>query len=169
MKIARKIVVIGATSGIAEHCCRLWAVEQPVGFVLVARDKAKLDKIAADLKVRSPDSTITTVLGDFLDYNDFLGDADRLLEARKLDGVIQIASFHPGYQFAGTAPDAVENYTNRSPYPMLHLLREASVTAVADDVEALRAIPRRNIATMRGLGLADVLRRLERLNDRDTE
>ena len=109
------------------------------------------------------------VLGDFLDYNDFLGDADRLLEARKLDGVIQIASFHPGYQFAGTAPDAVENYTNRSPYPMLHLLREASVTAVADDVEALRAIPRRNIATMRGLGLADVLRRLERLNDRDTE
>jgi len=67
MKIARKIVVIGATSGIAEHCCRLWAVEQPVEFVLVARDKAKLDKIAADLKVRSPDSTITTVLGDFLD------------------------------------------------------------------------------------------------------
>ena len=50
MKIARKIVVIGATSGIAEHCCRLWAVEQPVEFVLVARDKAKLDKIAADLK-----------------------------------------------------------------------------------------------------------------------
>jgi len=62
-----KIVVIGATSGIAEHCCRLWLAEQPAELLLVARDKVKLDKIAADLKVRSPASTITTVLGDFLD------------------------------------------------------------------------------------------------------
>ena len=62
-----KIVVIGATSGIAEHCCRLWLAAEPAELVLVARDKAKLDKIAADLKVRSPASTITTVLGDFLD------------------------------------------------------------------------------------------------------
>jgi short-subunit dehydrogenase len=62
-----KIVVIGATSGIAEHCCRLWLAGEPAELVLVARDKAKLDKIAADLKVRSPASTITTVQGDFLD------------------------------------------------------------------------------------------------------
>jgi len=62
-----KIVVIGATSGIAEHCCRLWLAAEPAELVLVARDKAKLDKIAADLKVRNPASTITTVLGDFLD------------------------------------------------------------------------------------------------------
>jgi short-subunit dehydrogenase len=62
-----KIVVIGATSGIAEHCCRLWLAAEPAELVLVARDKAKLDKIAADLKVRSPASAITTVLGDFLD------------------------------------------------------------------------------------------------------
>ena len=62
-----KIVVIGASSGIAEHCCRLWLAAESAELVLVARDKAKLDKIAADLKVRSPASTITTVLGDFLD------------------------------------------------------------------------------------------------------
>jgi hypothetical protein len=62
-----KIVVIGATSGIAEHCCRLWLAAEPAELVLVARDKAKLDKIAADLKVRNPASTITIVLGDFLD------------------------------------------------------------------------------------------------------
>ena len=62
-----KIVVIGATSGIAEHCCRLWAAGQSAEFVLVARDPAKLDKIAADLRVRGPNSTVTTVHGDFLD------------------------------------------------------------------------------------------------------
>jgi hypothetical protein len=62
-----KIVVIGATSGIAEHCCRLWLAEQPAELVLVARDAAKVDKIAADLRVRSPASTVTTIQGDFLD------------------------------------------------------------------------------------------------------
>ena len=62
-----KIVVIGATSGIAEHCCRLWLATEPAELVLVARDAAKLHKIAADLRVRSPASTVTTVQGDFLD------------------------------------------------------------------------------------------------------
>ena len=62
-----KIVVIGATSGIAEHCCRLWASEQSVEFLLVARDQAKLERIATDLRVRGPSSTVTTVQGDFLD------------------------------------------------------------------------------------------------------
>ena len=64
-----KIVVIGATSGIAEHCCRLWAAEQSVEFVLVARDQAKLEKVAADLRIRGPHSTVATVHGDFLDRN----------------------------------------------------------------------------------------------------
>jgi hypothetical protein len=73
-----------------------------------------------------------------------------------LEGVIQVASFHPQYQFAGTKPDDVENFTNRSPYPMLHLLREASVTAVNDDPEKIAEIPRRNIETLRRLGLAKV-------------
>lgn len=89
------------------------------------------------------------VLTEFLDYNDFLAEADRLLRRMKLDGVIQIAGFHPRYRFAGTETDAPENGTNRSPFPMLHLLREISVTEVTDNPEVLLGIPERNIETMR--------------------
>jgi hypothetical protein len=93
------------------------------------------------------------VLTDFLDYNDFLGVAEATVADLGLEGVIQIASFHPRYQFAGTAEDDIENYTNRSPYPLLHLLREASVErAVAAFPEAAE-IYERNIATMRRLGI----------------
>jgi hypothetical protein len=99
------------------------------------------------------------VLAAFPDYNDFLSTADALIRRLGLRGVIQIAGFHPRYRFAGTAPDAVENYTNRSPYPMLHLLREESITEVAADPDALLGIPARNVAMLRGLGRAEVLRR----------
>jgi uncharacterized protein len=107
-----------------------------------------------------PETTDTTlivhpqVLGDFLDYNDFLDVADAALAELDLDGVIQIASFHPDYQFAGTAPDDVENCTNRSPHPTLHLLREASIdTAVAAFPEP-EAIFETNQATLQRLGWA---------------
>ena len=119
---------------------------------------------------RTPSGDIETtllihphVLTDFADYNDFLDAGDRLLAELGLRGVLQIASFHPKYQFADAAPDAAENYTNRSPYPMLHLLREDSVTAVADDEEELLAIPRRNVATLRGLGIDKVRKKLDAL------
>ena len=91
------------------------------------------------------------VLQDFADYNDFLGVADDAIEQLQLRGIVQVASFHPQYQFAGTAWNAMENYTNRSPYPMLHLLREESISRVANDREFLDSIPERNIATMRAL------------------
>jgi uncharacterized protein len=96
-------------------------------------------------------------LSDFLDYNDFLATADELVRDLGLRGTIQIASFHPRYQFAGTTPDAVENYTNRSPYPMLHLLREEGISEVANDPEALLGIPERNIATLNRLGRERIL------------
>jgi hypothetical protein len=89
---------------------------------------------------------------DFLDFNDFLADAEGRVRDLGLRGVIQIASFHPHYCFADTDPDAVENYTNRSPFPMLHLLREESVSEVAGDPDALPEIPRRNVKTLKGLG-----------------
>lgn len=92
------------------------------------------------------------VLTDFRDYNDFLADADRLVDSLRLRGTIQVASFHPDYRFADADADAVENFTNRSPYPMLHLLREASVTAAADGQIDLADIPRRNVETLRRLG-----------------
>ena len=92
------------------------------------------------------------VLGDFLDYIDFLELAEAAVAGEGLEGEIQIASFHPQYQFAGTRPEDVENCSNRSPYPMLHLLREASVErAVAAFPDASR-IFERNIETLRRLG-----------------
>lgn len=93
-------------------------------------------------------------LADFLDYNDFLDDADALVEALELDGVIQVASFHPDYQFAGTEPDDITNYSNRSPFPMLHLLREDSVSRAVDAYPDPDVIVERNLATLRKLGQA---------------
>lgn len=92
------------------------------------------------------------VFADFLDYNDFLEAADEALEDLDLVGEIQVASFHPKYQFAGTEPDDIENYTNRSPYPMLHLLRESSVEAAVAAFPDTGQIYERNIETMRALG-----------------
>ncbi|MDY7575932.1 DUF1415 domain-containing protein [Actimicrobium sp. CCI2.3] len=94
------------------------------------------------------------LLADFLDYNDFLDLADQALEDLQLDGILQIASFHPHYQFAGTRPDDIENYTNRSPYPTLHLLRENSIDRAVETFPDAASIFERNIATLHGLGHA---------------
>jgi uncharacterized protein len=99
------------------------------------------------------------VLQDFDDYNQFLETADDLLSAMDVDGIYQLASFHPHYQFAETAVADVENYTNRSPYPMLHLLREQSLERSIASYPDAEQIPLRNIALMKRLGVA----RLEQL------
>lgn len=104
------------------------------------------------------------VLGDFSLYNQFLDNADRLLVALKLEGVFQVASFHPDYQFADTKADDAENYTNRSPYPVLHLLREESLERVIASTPDIDQIPKRNIETMNRLGtesLRSMLRRID--------
>ena len=93
------------------------------------------------------------VLTDFLDYNDFLETADALVESLGLDGVLQVASFHPDYQFSGSAPDDVENFTNRSPYPTLHLLREGSVSRAVEAFPDAEVIVERNVETLRKLGV----------------
>ena len=93
------------------------------------------------------------VLQDFLDYNDFLETADEVIEELELDGEIQIASFHPHYQFAGTGANDIENYTNRSPYPILHLLREASIERAVDAFPQAETIFEKNMETLRELGL----------------
>ncbi|MGH8172828.1 MAG: DUF1415 domain-containing protein, partial [Rhodanobacteraceae bacterium] len=92
------------------------------------------------------------VLTDFLDYNDFLDVADDAVRALGLEGELQVASFHPDYRFADTAADAIENCTNRSPYPTLHLLRESSVERALDAMTDTGDIYRRNIETLRRLG-----------------
>jgi hypothetical protein len=94
------------------------------------------------------------VLDDFGEYNQFLDEAEAALAASGLGGELQIASFHPDYRFAGTAPNDLENYSNRSPYPMLHLLREASVTRAVSTYPDVGEIGKRNIAMLRALGEA---------------
>ncbi|MDE2402061.1 MAG: DUF1415 domain-containing protein [Burkholderiales bacterium] len=92
------------------------------------------------------------VLTDFLDYNDFLEIADAAVGELDLEGELQVASFHPDYQFADAAPDDIENFSNRAPYPTLHLLREVSIdNAVAAFPDAAN-IYERNIETLRQLG-----------------
>lgn len=93
------------------------------------------------------------VLSDFLDYNDFLDVADAALDDANLAGELQIASFHPDYQFADAESTAIDNYTNRSPYPILHLLREASIERAVAAFPDASEIYERNIETMRKLGL----------------
>lgn len=92
------------------------------------------------------------VLVDFLDFNDFLEAADAALEELGLDGVLQIASFHPDYQFDGTGPDDPGNASNRSPYPTLHLLREASVDRAVEAFPEAEAIFENNLRTLEALG-----------------
>nr|WP_228535529.1 DUF1415 domain-containing protein [Noviherbaspirillum malthae] len=111
------------------------------------------------LQQSSPEELDTTllihprVLSDFLDYNDFLEVADAALEEAGLAGEIQIASFHPDYQFADADSTAIDNYTNRSPYPILHLLREDSIERAVEAFPDASDIYERNIETMRSLGL----------------
>ncbi len=94
------------------------------------------------------------VLNDFLDYNDFLEVADAVIEELELSGEIQVASFHPQYQFAGTEADDITNYSNRSPYPTLHLLREASVERAVAAFPEAADIFEKNIETLEKLGHA---------------
>ena len=107
-----------------------------------------------------PDTLDTTLLiapyllPDFLDFNEFLFDCEAVLQAMDLEGVLQIADFHPNYQFAGTAPEDVENRTNQSPYPTLHLLREDSVTRAVQAFPDAALIYERNTALLREMGVA---------------
>lgn len=98
-----------------------------------------------------------SVLTDFHDYNQFLDYAEGLIQQLELEGVYQIASFHPNYQFAGTEIDDQENYTNRSPYPLLHILREKSLSEAIDRYPDTESIPERNMELLRNM-LPDKLR-----------
>ena len=112
------------------------------------------DLVALDPVVR--DTTLLIVqnlLQDFFDYNDFLNVADDCLQALNLEGDIQIASFHPHYQFAGTNANDITNFTNRSPYPTLHLIREISIDRAVAAFPAAEAIFEVNMVTLNQLGL----------------
>ncbi|MGY0561043.1 DUF1415 domain-containing protein [Luteimonas sp. A277] len=138
-------------------------VRDQVRFVLsdAATPETLLEALANELihlREVPADETDTTllihpqVLGDFLDYNDFLDLADALVEDMGLEGVLQVASFHPDYQFSDTDPDDITNFTNRAPYPTLHLLREDSVSRAVEAYPDPDVIVQRNLDTLEKLG-----------------
>ena len=113
-------------------------------------------QLLAESEAESVDTVLLIhpqVLNEFLDYNDFLEIADRIVEQQGFLGEFQIASFHPDYQFADSAPGAIENYTNRAPFPMLHILRESSIERAVEAFPDAADIYERNIKTMRQLGI----------------
>lgn len=118
-----------------------------------------LDRELDYLAAASPDEVETTLLihpgllPDFNDFNDFMQVAEAAVDEHDLAGVIQIASFHPQFQFVDTEPDDISNYTNRAPYPILHLLREASISKAVEGFADTETIYKRNIAMLQSLGI----------------
>jgi hypothetical protein len=113
-----------------------------------------------DLLVATPADQIDTTLlihptlfEDFLDFNDFVELAEGVVDEHELEGVVQLASFHPKFQFAGTEPDDISNYTNRAPFAILHLLREESIDRAVQAFPEAEAIFGENIKTLEKLGL----------------
>ena len=140
-------------------------VKQQIRYVVstAKTEAALLDDLLEELDflmAADPDEVDTTllihpwVLTDFLDYNDFLDVADGATAEPEFNDALQIASFHPQYQFADTEVDDIANYTNRSPYPMLHLLREDSIDRAVAAFPEADEIYEKNMQTLRGLGLA---------------
>lgn len=120
----------------------------------------QLDEELDYLASVDPEVTDTTLLvhptlfPDFLDFNDLVQIADEAVSEHELEGVLQIASFHPDFQFEGTEPDDITNYTNRSPFPTLHLIREASIDKAVEAFPEAETIYERNMETLRKLGIA---------------
>ena len=138
-------------------------VKKQVRYALTAAGSA--DELLAELEhelnllaASDPAELDTTLLihpqamADFLDYHFFLAEADALLKNLGYEGVLQIASLHPQYEFAGSDPDDIANFTNRSPYPTLHLLRESSIDRAVAAFPDAADIFERNIETMERLG-----------------
>jgi uncharacterized protein len=169
-----------ATTGAAVAATRAWLERAVIGLNLCPFAKAvhvkqqirhavtaarNADELLAELEqelqtlaAADPETLDTTllilteVMGDFLDFHFFLAEADAAIKRLELDGVIQIASLHPRYEFAGSDADDIDNFTNRSPYPTLHLLREASIDRAVAAFPDAADIFERNIETVRLLG-----------------
>ena len=133
---------------------RVCASAEPADVLAMLREELQ------HLAEADPEKLDTTLLiapkalPDFLDFNDFLADCDEVLMDLELDGVLQVADFHPRYQFGGTDADDISNCTNRTPYPTLHLLRESSIDKAVEAYPDASLIFERNIEVLNKLGRA---------------
>lgn len=135
------------------HC----AVSRAVDLAALTREVEHELQVLHDTPATQRETSLLVVphlLGDFLDFNDYLEEAEHALSRMGLEGEFQIASFHPRYQFAGTAPDDITNFTNRSPYPTLHFIREASIDQAVAAFPDAETIYEANMRTLTELGLS---------------
>ncbi len=164
--------IVGATRGWLERAviglnlcpfAKAVYIKEQVRFVVSSArtPEALLEQLMDELQRLSDtpaDQVDTTllihpfVLNEFEDYNEFLDVADAAVEDMHLDGELQVASFHPDYQFADSDPNDIANYTNRAPYPILHLLREDSIDRAVEAFPEAGEIFEKNIDTMEKLG-----------------
>ena len=145
-------------------------IKKSIHFDVIPHTKTEecLESLITACEQLDNDASIETMLlilpngfNNFEDYLDLVDYADRLLEAQNYEGIYQLASFHPDYCFDESEPNDPANYTNRSPYPMLHLLREASIERVLESVEDPEAIPLNNIERAKSLGIDHLKQQLE--------
>ena len=136
-------------------------IRERIRFALTGADSTAslLGRLLEEMQLLESEPGIETtlvihpdVLQDFADYNQFLDLVDALLVQEGYEGVFQVASFHPDYRFADTDADDAQNYSNRSPYPLLHILREASVARAVANYPDIDQVPQRNIEQLRRLG-----------------
>ena len=143
---AKAVHVKGQVRYVVSHAADVEALQQALAEQL--RDLAAADPAQVDTTLLIHPN----VLQDFEDFNQFLGLAEEMVDALGLDGVLQVASFHPQFQFAGTEADDVSNATNRAPHPTLHLLREESIDRAVEAFPEAETIYEANIETMERLG-----------------
>ena len=143
---AKAVHVKGQVRYVVSHAADVEALQQALAEQL--RDLAAADPAQVDTTLLIHPN----VLQDFEDFNQFLGLAEEMVDALGLDGVLQVASFHPQFQFADTEADDVSNATNRAPYPTLHLLREESIDRAVEAFPEAETIYEANIETMERLG-----------------
>ena len=119
----------------------------------------EMDWLDSDPETETSFLILTSGMKDFSDFNDCLAMAQELLVMMNWVGRYQLVGFHPHHRFDGADPDDAENYTNRSPYPMVHILRESSVTQAVDAAANIALIPKRNTDTLNQLGVEALIKR----------
>ena len=132
---------------------------------VLARFINEVDILDAHSEIETTLCIIDTKRLSFYEYLDLLDAANVYLEDKKLTGTYQIASFHPEYLFDGEPEDAPSHYTNRAPFPILHILREASLSQVLDNMASEHNIPEDNIARANTLGIAFFEKHLQKAYD----
>lgn len=162
-----KPFVFPGQSGVDRLCITLCLDQEPEALRNAFLQELDFLQSSSEQQVATSLLVFPTALQSFDDYLDYFEDAQSLLSQAGLEGLFQLASFHPDYQFAGESAEAAGNFSNRAPYPIIHFLREDMMERVLQDFPNPENIPDQNIATLEGIGAAELKHRWEKLFDQD--